>query len=139
MTYTEKVAWLRRYQDSLRQEKERALEVERLRTEAERITPLLTGMPGGGAGTDRLPRAVEGIVQAQLELECQVNICRAVRAEVVETINQVQNEREHEILRRRYLLGQRWESIAVDMGIDYRWVWRLHKRTVNKLTIESDI
>lgn len=139
MTYAEKVAWLRRYQDSLRQEKERALEVERLRTEAERITPLLTGMPGGGSTMDRLPRAVEGIVQAQQELENQINACRAARGDVSKAIDQVQHGREHEILRRRYLLGQRWESIAVDMEIDYRWVWRLHKRTVNKLTIESDI
>ena len=138
MTYAEKTAWLRRYQESLRREKELALEVERLRTEAQRITPLLTGMPGGGA-TDKLPRAVEGIIRAQQELDCQVNLCGAVRREVVAAINQVQNTREHEILRRRYLVGQKWEAIAVDMDIDYRWVWRLHKRAVGNLTIESDI
>ena len=36
MTYDEKVRWLRRYQDSLRREKELAEEVERLRSEAAR-------------------------------------------------------------------------------------------------------
>ena len=33
MTYEEKVAWLRRYHDSLRQEKELAEEVEQLEVE----------------------------------------------------------------------------------------------------------
>lgn len=47
MIYTDKVAWLRRYQESLRREKELAEEVERLQSEAARITPLLSGMPGG--------------------------------------------------------------------------------------------
>ena len=47
MTYEEKVRWLRRYQESLRREQELAEEVERLQSEATRITPLLSGMPGG--------------------------------------------------------------------------------------------
>lgn len=61
--YKSTVRWLWRYQGCLRQEQELALEVERLRAEAERITPLLTGMPGG-INTDKLSCAVERIQPA---------------------------------------------------------------------------
>lgn len=139
MEYAEKVAWLRRYQDSLRRERVLAQEIERLRTEAEHITPLLTGMPGGGQGADKLPRAVERIEQARAELAAQVEQCQRIRADVVDTIGHVSSPKGQEVMRRRYLLGQRWERIAAEMGVDYRWVWRMHRREIENMTIESDI
>lgn len=137
MTYEEKVRWLRRYQESLHIERELANEVERLRSEAARVTPLLSGIPGEAGTRDKLPRAVEGIIQAQQELQAQINQCGAIRREVVAVLDQIQNPRDHEILRRRYLLGQRWEYIAVEMKIELRWVYRRHRKTVEFLTMES--
>lgn len=47
MTYDEKVQWLRRYQDSLRREKELAQEVERLRHAlAGALQAMVEGMEG---------------------------------------------------------------------------------------------
>lgn len=135
MTYEEKVRWLRRYQDSLRREQELAQEVEQLRSEAARVTPLLSGMPGGAGDGNKLPRAVEGIVQAQQELQAQINQCGAIRREVVAALEQISNPRDHEILRRRYLLGQRFEKISVELHFEYRWIRRLHKKIVIDLNI----
>lgn len=139
MEYAEKAAWLRRYQDSLRRERVLAQELERLRTEAEHVTPLLTGLPGGGQSADKLPRAVERIDQARAELAAQVEQCQRIRAEVAGVIGHVSNPKGQEVMRRRYLLGQRWERIAAEMGVDYRWVWRMHRREIERMTIESDI
>lgn len=139
MTYDEKIRWLRRYQESLRREKELAQEVERLYSEAYRVTPLLSGMPGGASDGQALPRAVEWIVKANQELECQINMCGAIRREIVAAIEQVTDARDHEILRRRYLLGQKWEQISVDMNYNFQYVCKRHKLTVCKLAIESDI
>lgn len=69
MTYDEKIAWLRRYLDSLRLERELEREVDQMETLATRVTPRLSGMPGGGADGQSLPRAVEGIIRAKQELE----------------------------------------------------------------------
>ena len=137
MTYEETVRWLRRYQESLRQEQELAKEVEQLQSEACRMTPLLSGMPGGGSDGQGLPRAVERILAAKQELQAQIDRCGAVRREILAAVEQIQNPRDHEILRRKYILGQRWEQIAVEMYIDLRWVYRRHKRAVTLLTIES--
>ena len=64
MTYEEEVRWLRRYQDSLRREQELAEEVEQLRSRACKVTPSLSGMPGGTSDGQALPRAVEQILEA---------------------------------------------------------------------------
>lgn len=138
MTYEEKVRWLRRYQDSLRRERELLQELDQLHSRACKVTPALTGMPGGGGDGQSLARAVESIVQARQELDAQVNQCGAIRREVVAALEQVTNPRDHEILRRRYILGQRWEEIAVEMHYKYQHVCRCHKDAVTKLVIECD-
>ena len=133
MTYDEKIAWLRRYLDSLRLERELEREVDQMETLATRVTPRLSGMPGGGADGQSLPRAVEGIIRAQQELEAQVNVCKAIRGEVVAALEQITNPRDHEILRRRYILGQKWEQIAVEMNMDERWLRRCHSNAINRM------
>ena len=135
MTYEEKVRWLRRYRDALRLEEELRQELEAQRARACKTTAVLTGMPGGGGDGQALPRAVESIVAAQQELQAQINLCGATRREVVAAIDQVADERDHEILRRRYLLGQRWENIAVEMNIALRHVYRRHRKAVSELVI----
>lgn len=135
MTYDEKVRWLRRYRDALRLEEELRQELEDQRARACKTTAALTGMPGGGGDGQALPRAVESIIAAQQELQAQINLCGATRLEVVAALDQVADERDHEILRRRYLLGQRFEQIAVEMCLEYRWVRRRHKKTVSSLSV----
>lgn len=137
MTYEEKVRWLRRYRDALKLEVELRQELEAQRARACKTTAALTGMPGGGGDGQALPRAVESIVAAQQELQVQINLCGATRREVVAALDQVTDARDHEILRRRYLLGQRWENIAVEMHIELRWIYRRHRRAVSELTMES--
>ena len=133
MTYDEKVRWLRRYRDALRLEEELRQELENQRSRACKTTAALTGMPGGGGDGQALPRAVESIIAAQQELQAQINLCGATRREVVAVLDQVADERDHEILRRRYLLGQRFEEIAVEMNLEYRWVRRLHKKALSEI------
>lgn len=141
MTYDEKVAWLRRYRRALRRQAELEQEVEQLDSAAKRVAPMLSGMPGGPGDGNALPRAVENLLEAKAELEAQCDICGDIRREVVAAIEQVTNQRDHEILRRRYILGRQWEEIAVEMHLEYRWVTRSHHKAVDKmiLTPESPI
>lgn len=139
MTYDEKIAWLRRYRKALRRQAELEQEVEQLDSTAKRVTPMLSGMPGGPGEGNALPRAVENLLEAKEELEAQINVCGTIRREVVAVIEQVTNPRDHEILRRRYLLGQRWEQIAVEMHYRYQHICRCHRAAVGKLVMECDI
>ena len=135
MTYGEKCCWLGRYLAALEREKLLRDELLALRERAAGCGKAFDGVPGAASDGQSLPRAVESILKAQQELECQINICEAIRREVVAALDQVTDARDHEILRRRYLLGQRFEEIAVEMCLEYRWVRRRHKRTVGAMTI----
>ena len=139
MTDDEKKRWLWRYRGSLEKEKALRADLQEQESRAAKTTAALTGMPGGGSDGQTLARAVESIVEAQQKLQAQINVCGAVRREVVAAIDQVQDERDHAILYRRYVLGQRFEQIAVEMNLEYRWVRRLHKRAVENLTLESPL
>ena len=134
-TYEEKRRWLWRYRDALRRERELKEELQEQKTRAASVTAALTGMPGAASDGQTLPRAVESIVAAQQELQAQINVCGAVRREVVAALDQIKDERDHEILRRRYLRGQRWEQIAVEMNIALRHVYRRHRQAVSELVI----
>lgn len=137
MTYAEKIRWLRRYGDARRQQRVLEKEIEALRSDAERVTPLLGALPGGAGEGGRVPRAVEAILDAQEQLRAQCDQCAAVRAEVEAAIARVPGQRDQEILRRRYILGQKWEQIAVEMVIDLRWIYRMHKRVVCNMDLRE--
>lgn len=133
MEYEAKVRWLRRYRSSLREEQELAEELEQLRAEAERITPLYTDTPGGHGSSNKMGKAVERIVETQQRLQQQIKHAQAVRAEIETVVAAIPNDRAREILRRRYIQGQRWEEIACKMHMDCRWVTRLHRRSVEEM------
>ena len=132
MEYADKVQWLRRYQQALQIENERAEELEQLRTEAARMTPLLSDVPSGGGGKDRLPEAVEKIVEAQQELQCQINCAKSIRGEILDVIN-ILPDKAHEILRRKYILGQNWQEIQHWMKYSGSHCYKLHKAAVKMI------
>ena len=135
MNYSEKVEWLRRYRAALKKEKLLRDELLALRERAAGCGKAFDGVPGAASDGQSLPRAVESILKAQQELECQINVCGAIRREVVAAIETVPDDRDQEILRRRYLLGETFEQISAKMLLEYRWVRRRHKAGVNKFNI----
>lgn len=137
MTYQEKISFLRRYREAVRQEDTILQEIEELRTQAARVTQALTGMPGGGDG-QAIPRAVEKILEAQEKLQAQAALAAESRTQVTAAIDGVADPLRRDILTRRYILGQRWERIAADNHRDLRWMLRLHHRAVEELTAENE-
>lgn len=128
MDYNDKVRWLRRYLDAQRKERVLAEEVERLRAEAERVTPLLTCEE---------PIISGEVYAAQKALAEQILQCLEVRHAVKQAIEAVSDMRWQEILYRRHILGQTLEYIAQEMNYDYRWVKRLYRQAVENFDIHS--
>lgn len=137
MNYSEKVEWLSRYRAALKKEKLLRDELQALRERAAGCGKAFDGVPGAASDGQSLPRAVESILKAQQELECQINICGAIRREVMAAIGTVQNAKDQDILRRRYLLGHTYEQIAEDVFFDERHVRRRHKAAVQALRLEG--
>lgn len=65
-----------------------------------------------------------------------------LRKEAGALIEQIEDGRYREVLKRRYLQGQSLEEIAVDLRYNYRWIKRLHGRAMGefeKLAPESPL
>ena len=71
------------------------------------------------------------------ELEGSVidRIHRLVRVEeeISETISELSRPEEREVLQRRYLSGQKWEQICVDMRCSWRQVHRFHSTALREI------
>ena len=130
MNYSEKVEWLRRYRAALKKEKLLRDELQALRERSIGCGQTLNGMPRAASDGQSLPRAVESILKAQQELECQINVCGAIRREVVAAIETVPDNRDQEILRRRYLLGEKWYQIGMKLPMNERGVRKRARRAI---------
>lgn len=138
MEFSEKTKWLGRYQTALSRERFLEGEIETLRSDAERMTVCMSGMPGrGGVNADRLPRAVERLEEAREKLENQLEICVSCRCEITQAISLCANETGREVLRRRYIVGESYGEIASAMGLVERRVYQVHRSSVQKLDIEG--
>ncbi len=136
MNYQEKTKWLGQYRESVSRQRMLEDELAALRSDAERMTFCVSGMPGrNGVNADKLPRAVERIEEAKKKLEVQVGVCLDERYAVMREILGVKNETQREVLRRHYIAGDSFNEIAADMGMVPRRVYQLHHRCVEKMEL----
>lgn len=138
MNYAQRVEWLKQYQQSLKRERELNEELIQLETQAAKCTSAITGMPHGSDGSDKMA-IVDKIVETELQIAAEIGNGLECRQEISSAIMGLTNNRQQEILRRRYILGQRWEEIAWKMYLDYNWIWRQHREGVENLTIKSNV
>ena len=137
MTYDEKVHWLFGYQRALRREKLLEEELQKQKNRALCCSSAMDCTAHGSSDGQRLARTVEGIIAAEMELECQINVCSAIRHEVVDVINAVPDVVDQDILRLKYLLGNTHEQIAEKMNYSIRQIGRRHKAAVQALCLED--
>ena len=135
--------------DFLKQYKALDREIDRLLEEkkhweelALKVTPgyegaVSTGTPDG----NRIPAAVERIVQWEEKIDRKVDQLVALREEIEGMIGKLKNADFQTLLRLRYINGYTWERIAVEMHYSYQWVCKLHGRALLQLkqVIESDM
>ena len=101
----------------------------------------LTSARAGQSGDGKIPAAVEKIVEQERRIDARFRELMALLDEIEGKIAGLEDERQREILRRRYIGGQKWEDIAKGMHYVYQWVCKLHGRALLKIkeAIKSDI
>lgn len=135
-----KKEWLGRYRNLQGDIERTESEIQRWRAKAENVTRLLSDMPKGGQGRNQLEDAVCAIYELEQELSGQILESIAVRKEIAAAIEAVKNPVYRELLKRRYIDGDKWERIAVEMNYCYKHVVHmLHPRALHKVVIESNI
>lgn len=134
MNNEEKKQYLRRYQAAKKRAKRIQEEIEELRSSKTSPVGLGDGMPHG-SGTSDLSGYAARLDELLRELAAEQEMQMIVYREIRQQIGTVSDATEQEILSRRYLLGQSWEKIAVEMKYSYRHVTKLHGYALNHFEI----
>lgn len=90
--------------------------IEELETEAARVTPILTGLPGKGSGGDRIGAVVEQIIEEKEKLEAALQNRQEERRKAMRFINSIADSQLRTIFILRFVAGKSWNEVADYIG-----------------------
>lgn len=106
-------------------------QIETLKSLATRVTSVFSDMPHSSTPDNhRLEKIIADIIDLENEILDDVNELVDSKREVNSVINFVKNPEHRTLLEMRYLSFKNWESIAVELSLDLRWIYRLHSRAL---------
>lgn len=121
----QKKEYLKSYRRAIKREQDILDEIQRLRLDKMFPSVVNDGMPHGSSHSDLsdyvaiLDEQIDLLKEERLErVRCYQKIERQIR--------QMENEDEQEVLRLRYILGMKWEEVAVKMGYSWKQTHRIH-------------
>ena len=137
MNSQEKKAYLMRYLYAKCRFQALSDEMIRIRSDAERITPMITDMPGGAQVSDRIANAVERLTACADELEQEAENMRQAMQEIYAVIRKVPDIQLQEILIRKYIDGLNLTQISKLMHYCTKQVYRKHKKALELISIPA--
>ena len=130
----QKKEYLKSYRRAIKREQDILDEIQRLRLDKMFPSVVNDGMPHGSSHSDLsdyvaiLNEQIDLLKEERLEkVRCYQKIERQIR--------QMENEDEQEVLRLRYILGMKWEEVAVKMDYSWRQIHRIHSAALLNLKI----
>lgn len=73
------------------------------------------------------------LIDLENEVNEDIDELIKLKAQIMETINQVDDPIYQLILQMRYTEGKTWEEVARGLGYDKRWVLRLHGKALKEI------
>lgn len=135
MTNQEKKAWLLQYRSLCRRigrmKKEQAEWMER----AENMNAPVNGLPHGSGVSDKVGNTAAKIADLTAEINREIDKLVDLRREIEKTISAVQDDTLRELLRFRYIDGEKWETIAIKMHYSFRNVLIKHGVALSAINI----
>ena len=112
-------------------------QIDRLRSLSERVTTTLSFTPKGAGGANRTEYCIERIWQLEKEVTEDIDRLVDMKSGIRGAIDEVKNDKYKLLLECRYLCGDTWERIAEKMEIEVRWVYELHGRALQEISIRT--
>lgn len=133
-TNEEKIKKLKSYQNSWKEIQRLTDEIERLNSQAQKITQTLSSAPSGQGKSDRMV-IVDKIVERKEELQLAIERAKRECVEIEQIINSVKNPLYKRILKWRYINGVSFKKIAEKENYSQRYVVEMHFKAVESLKI----
>ena len=101
---------------------------------ATKSTSTLTGMPRNpNHATSSMEDVIAKIIDLQAEINNDIDTLVDLKRSLSKTIKAVDSPEYQTVLEKRYLCFQSWEQIAVEMGYDLRWLYRIHGKALEEV------
>jgi DNA-directed RNA polymerase specialized sigma subunit len=127
--------FLQQYQDANHLINAKLDQIHRLRELATKTTQsLIPDRVQSSAAQDKVSVIVGKIVDMEHEVDLEIDHLQEIKHKIEAAIRTVPNAKQRAVLTRRYINGQTWEQIAVDLNISYQWVCELHGRALQKIS-----
>ena len=107
--------------------------LEELRTQAEKSTQILTGMPRGSSTESSVERLAVMIADLSMEIELDELDLALYEAQIKKVIDTVQDPACFEVLTYRYLAFHTWTQISDEMHYSNRQVFRIHAKALRSV------
>lgn len=131
--------YLRQYINAKNRFKSISDEMIEIRSEATRITPVISDMPSGSHVNDKIALSIEKLDECAKKLEEEAKRMQKAMDDVQNVINSISNPTYRQVLTYRYINGYTWEQIAVKMNYTYRNITRLHGKALRNVVLECPI
>lgn len=82
------------------------------------------------SGSGRQYDTIEKYADLQAEIDSEIDRYVDLKHKIINEIHQLSDPRYVEILHRRYVDGEKFEKISVDMNYDYKWTCKLHGKAL---------
>lgn len=125
MNYAEKKAMLESYGEISRSTEILSERIARLKSDRERITPILSDMPMGGGYDNRIEKLTIKIEELREKLGKRFVEKQEALEAIDKAINALESEREKNVLQKRYILLKTIAEIAEEMNLDERTIYRI--------------
>lgn len=135
MTNQEKIQFLRQYRSILEKIEILQKDLIRWRELGEKVTPSLTGMPQGGQNVPKVEQSAIMICDTKKEISERIRQLSSVYVQILSAIDTVDDISLQNLLHRRYIEGQTFERIAVEMHYSWRHVHRQHKQALSEIKL----
>lgn len=114
-------------------------QIASLNTLALKATSTITGMPHSpNRASAEMEDTIAKIVDFQAEINEEIDALVDLKQDISKAIKAVPEAQFQTLLEKRYLCFEPWEKIAVEMGYDMRWLYRLHGRALALLQTQLD-
>ena len=137
MTYEEKREWLQRYKVARQLFGFRLQQLKTAKTDAGRTTQNISPIPGGAGDGQALPRAVERIQEADQRAAAQARVCDEICEEITAALDALDNLYDRDILYRKYINFQSWNTIQRDTELSKSAVLAHHRQAIESLQVKG--
>ena len=134
--------YLKQYRSGLQELQEITERIVAVRSQAEKVTATLTGMPGAPAGTmtgDNLQRCIDMLDELERRYVDRLKETVQMLTSIEDDINALSDERYRQVVRMWYISGASWPTIAAEMHYTERQVQNLHGRALQALEALKNI